>query len=146
MPRRLRLSAAARDALVAEAGAAGASECCGLLAGAGDVVERIYPVPNAAEERSARYEMAPAEMWAARRSAAADGFEVLGFYHSHPRTAPVPSSYDVERAYYPDAIYAIVGPSAAEPRVRAFRISGGNVEEVEVVAKDAADPGPASLL
>jgi proteasome lid subunit RPN8/RPN11 len=70
---------------------------------------------------------------------------VLGFYHSHPRTAPVPSSYDVERAYYPDAIYAIVGPSAA-PRIRAFRISGGYVEEVEVVAKDAAAPDPASLL
>ena len=145
MLRRLCLSAVARDALVAEAGAAGGAECCGLLAGTGEVVERIYPVPNAAEERSARYEMAPAEMWAARRRAAADGYEVLGFYHSHPRTAPVPSSYDVERAYYPDAIYAIVGPSA-EPRVRAFRISGGHVEEVEVVAQDAADLGPASLL
>jgi proteasome lid subunit RPN8/RPN11 len=145
MPRRLRLSATARNALVAEACAADPAECCGLLAGSGDVVERIYPVPNAARERPNQYEMAPAEMWAARRRAAADGYEVLGFYHSHPRTAPVPSSYDVERAYYPDAIYAIVGPSA-EPRVRAYRISGGHVEEVEVVAKDAADPGPASLL
>ena len=76
--------------------------------------------------------MSPAEMWAARRRAAVAGLDVAGFYHSHPRTAPFPSSYDIERAYYPDAVYLIVG---VEPctEIRAYRISDGTVREIEIV-------------
>ena len=132
---RIYLSAAAREALERAAAAAFPAECCGLLAGRGRRVETILPVSNAAEERETRYEMAPAEMWAARRRAAEAGLETVGFYHSHPRTAPVPSSHDVERAYYPDAVYLIVGPAPEFP-VRAFRIAGGRVEEIEVVRAD----------
>ena len=60
-----------------------------MLAGRDRRVTAVYPVPNAAEDRVARYEMAPAELWAARRGAGAEGLEVLGFYHSHPRTPPL---------------------------------------------------------
>ena len=126
------LSAPALASLREAAAGAFPAECCGLLAGRGARVEAIYPVANVAERREASYEMAPAEMWAARRRAAASGLDVLGFYHSHPRTTPVPSSYDIERAYYPDAVYLIVGPP---PRfdARAFRIAGGRADEIEVV-------------
>jgi proteasome lid subunit RPN8/RPN11 len=128
---KLTLSAEANAALRAEAERARPAECCGVLAGAGDRVAAVYAVPNAAEDRLVRYEMDPAELWAARRRARDEGLEVLGFYHSHPRTSPVPSSHDLARAYYPDAVYAIVG---LEPgfEVRAFRIAGGRAEEVEV--------------
>ena len=131
MTERLTLSAGANAALRAEAERARPAECCGVLAGSSARVAAVYAVPNAADDRVARYEMDPAELWAARRRARDEGLEVLGFYHSHPRTPPVPSSHDVARADYPDAVYAIVG---LEPRfeVRAFRIAGGRAEEVEV--------------
>jgi proteasome lid subunit RPN8/RPN11 len=127
----IELTPTAYDALVSEALGAHPAECCGLLAGASGRVERVYPVPNAAVARSTRYEMAPPELWAARGRARRDGFEVVGFYHSHPRTSPVPSSYDVERAYYPEAIYVIVGVEP-RPSVRAYRIADGRVDEVAV--------------
>jgi proteasome lid subunit RPN8/RPN11 len=127
----LDLSSEAYTALVAEAVAAHPAECCGLLGGRDGRVERVYPVENAADARHTRYEMAPAELWGARCRVRGDGLDVLGFYHSHPRTSPVPSSYDVERAYYPDAVYVIVGVEPL-PDVRAFRIEGGRVREVAV--------------
>jgi proteasome lid subunit RPN8/RPN11 len=132
MQDRLILGARASEALHAEASRARPAECCGLLAGRDGRVELLYPVPNAAEDPSRRYEMDPAELWAARRAARDAGHEVIGFYHSHPRTPPVPSSLDVERAYYPEAVYAI---AALEPRfeVRAFRIVDGRPRELAVV-------------
>ena len=138
MQDRLILSARAREALHAEASRALPAECCGLLAGRDGRVELLYPVPNAAEDPSRRYEMDPAELWAARRAARDAGHEVIGFYHSHPRTPPVPSSLDVERAYYPEAVYAI---AALEPRfeVRAFRIVDGRPREISIVTPPEPD-------
>jgi proteasome lid subunit RPN8/RPN11 len=127
----LRVAAGAYDALLAEARAALPDECCGVLGGRGEAVERVFPVRNEAPLPRSRYEMAPAELWAARRRARAEGLDVLGFYHSHPRTPPVPSTYDIERAYYPEAVYVIVGVES-EPLVRAFRIAAGRADEIDV--------------
>ena len=44
-------------------------------------------------------------------------------YHSHPRSSdPAPSETDVRLAYYPAAVYFIVGLGGEEPCLRAFRI------------------------
>lgn len=128
----LHLTGLAWETLAEEAARARPAECCGLLAGRGMRVEMVLPVPNVAETPESRYEIAPAELWAARRRAERARLDVVGFYHSHPRTAPVPSSYDIERAYYPEAVYVIVA-LAPRPEVRAYRIARGRVLEVEVV-------------
>jgi proteasome lid subunit RPN8/RPN11 len=54
-------------------------------------------------------------------------------YHSHTRTEPYPSQTDVNLAFYPDALYIIVGLAQAEPDVRAFTIRDGQVAEAELV-------------
>lgn len=125
----VRMRAAVRDALVEEALRALPAECCGVLGGREGALERHVPVANASAEPLARYEMRPAELWAARRTLAGEGYDVAGYYHSHPRTSAVPSAYDVSRAYYPDAVYVIVGV-APRPSVRAFRIAGGAFGEL----------------
>ena len=51
------------------------------------------------------------------------GEQLLAIYHSHPRSAdPQPSATDVRLAYYPSAVYLIVGLGDPEPCLRAFRI------------------------
>jgi len=50
--------------------------------------------------------------------------ELIAIYHSHPRAKdPEPSATDVRLAYYPSAVYLIVGLGNHEPRLRAFRIN-----------------------
>ena len=39
----------------------------------------------------------------------AAGHELGAIYHSHTRSAPLPSQTDINLAFYPDALYVIVG-------------------------------------
>jgi len=49
--------------------------------------------------------------------------ELLAIYHSHPGSAePTPSETDVRLAYYPQAIYFIIGLAGPQPVMRAFSI------------------------
>jgi len=57
---------------------------------------------------------------------------VAGFYHSHPRSAPVPSAADFEGATYADHCYLIVRPSADGVEARLFRVDGSRMVEEEV--------------
>jgi proteasome lid subunit RPN8/RPN11 len=99
-------------------------ECCGLIGGAKDRVTSIYPLRNVAGNPQIAYEAAPEELFAAQRQMRERGEELLAIYHSHPRaTAPVPSDSDVRLAYYPAAIYLIIGLGGAQPIMQGFRIS-----------------------
>jgi proteasome lid subunit RPN8/RPN11 len=119
-------------------------ECCGLIGGKTDGrAERVYRMRNVAADPFVTYEAAPEELFAAQRSMRESGEQLLGIYHSHPRADdPAPSATDVRLAYYPSAVYFIVGLGGEKPNLRAFRISEdlGRWEPVayEVVA-DAHD-------
>lgn len=100
-------------------------ECCGLLGGRGGLAESAYPLRNVAPRPEVAYEAAPEELFDAQRSMRARGEELVAVYHSHPRSAePAPSAADVRLAFYPSAVYFIIGFDAAGACVlRAFRIS-----------------------
>ena len=108
-------------------------ECCGLLAidNAGEIV-RAYPVVNV-ERSPVRYTVDPDGHFAAMRSAEAAGWSVGGVYHSHPRSAPVPSRSDIAGALDPNWVYLVVGLAGVTPELRAWRIVGGDPVEVAVV-------------
>ena len=108
-------------------------ECCGLLAGAGGVITRIFPAKNALASPTA-YEVAPQELFQLFRRMREEELEHLGIYHSHPATENVPSPRDIELAAYPNEAYFIISPLPAAPNpVRAFSIRDGRVEELEIV-------------
>jgi proteasome lid subunit RPN8/RPN11 len=99
-------------------------ECCGLIGGEGEFARSIYPLRNLAQNPEVAYEAAPEDLFAAQRQMRERGEQLLGIYHSHPRsTDPSPSESDVRLAYYPQAVYFIVGLGGPKPVMHAFRIS-----------------------
>jgi proteasome lid subunit RPN8/RPN11 len=63
------------------------------------------------------------------------GLELGAIYHSHTRSDPLPSQTDINLAFYPEALYIIVGVKGDDDDVRAWRIVEGQVTEaaLEVV-------------
>jgi len=99
-------------------------ECCGLIGGRDSQTQTVYPLRNVAFEPLVTYEAAPEDLFAAQRAMRECGEQLLAVYHSHPRSEdPTPSSTDVRLAYYPSAVYLIVGLGKEEPCLRAFHIS-----------------------
>lgn len=120
------LSQAQVEEMYAHARARAPEECCGLIGGASDGFARsIYRLRNVARDALVAYEAAPEDLFDAQRRMRAHGEQLLAIYHSHPRSGdPVPSETDVRLAYYPSAIYFIIGLEG-EASLRAFRISEG---------------------
>lgn len=125
------------EKIFAYATEAAPAECCGLIGSIEDrAATSIYPLRNVAVDQTVAYEAAPEDLFAAQRQMRERGEELIAIYHSHPRSAePTPSETDVRLAYYPQAVYFIVGLAGREPVIRAFRISEreGHWEEVEYV-------------
>ena len=111
------------EAIFAHARAEFPAECCGLIGGRRGRAESVYPLRNVARDRTARYEAAPEELFAAQREMREQSEELLAIYHSHPRAVdPLPSATDVQLAFYPSAIYLIIGLGGDKPVLRAFRL------------------------
>ena len=112
-------------------------ECCGLLAGRDDSVDRSYPLTNASEWPERRYFAEPGELIAAFRSIREEGRKLLGIYHSHPFSSPTPSTVDIREAHYPHCIYVIIAPAGWSPRLHGFRLDGGKVSRVSLTIHGA---------
>ncbi len=87
-------------------------ECCGVLLGRfedeGKVVFEILKIENSMEsERKRRFLITAQDYLKAERYAREKGFEIVGFYHSHPDHPARPSDYDREHAL-PFLSYLIV--------------------------------------
>lgn len=107
-------------------------EACGLLGGQDGRVEEVYPLPNA-EHSPVRYLADPEAQFKAMMEIEERGWEIVAIYHSHPHSPAYPSPTDLEMAFYPDSVYLIISLADREqPRLRAFRIDGDQIEEVEV--------------
>jgi proteasome lid subunit RPN8/RPN11 len=113
------------DALIAHAREVAPAECCGLIGGRSEQhASTIYRLRNVTANPELGYEAAPEDLFAAQRQMRERGEELLAIYHSHPRSAdPQPSETDVRLAYYPSAIYLIIGLGGTEATVKAFSIS-----------------------
>jgi [CysO sulfur-carrier protein]-S-L-cysteine hydrolase len=112
------------DQIISHAREAAPEECCGLIGGTDSSARTIYRMRNVASDRQMTYEAAPEDLFAAQRAMRERGEQLLAIYHSHPRSEdPKPSETDVRLAYYPTAVYFIVGLGAKEPCLRAFCIS-----------------------
>lgn len=103
----VRLSQAHLTEMQRHVEAAYPEEGCGLLVGCADrgvyLVHEVVPTANvwaAAEERRARFLIAPEAFVQVDRAAAARGWEVIGSFHSHPDHPPLPSETDRAFAWH----------------------------------------------
>ena len=130
--------------IISHAREASPRECCGLIGGKADgSAQAIYRMRNVAGDPLVTYEAAPEDLFAAQRVMRERGEQLLGIYHSHPRAKnPEPSRTDIRLAYYPSAVYFIVGLDDTEPCLRAFRISEREVRWEQIEFEIIADPNP----
>ena len=126
------ITAAIAGAMEAHARREHPAECCGVLSGKNGVITNIYPLRNEADTPETKYFATPEDLFAATKRMRESDQELLGVYHSHPRSPAYPSASDVEMAFYPEAIYFII---SLEPSVelKAFKIEGSRIESVEIV-------------
>ncbi len=107
-------------------------EACGLLAGKGESVEKVYEMTNA-DRSNVSYLMEPAEQFRVMREMRDEGMSMVAIYHSHPHSPAYPSPKDVDLAFYADSLYVIVGLDDPErPEIRVFEILEGAVREKKI--------------
>jgi len=127
------LSAAHRAQIEREASNAFPRECCGLLEGErnGDAIRIVglHPARNLSAE-SDRFEIDPADHFAAIRTARANGQEIIGCYHSHPNGRAEPSARDADGAWAEGFIWLIAAVSGNAVPVR-LRANGRGMEAFE---------------
>jgi proteasome lid subunit RPN8/RPN11 len=119
------------DEMVAHARADAPNECCGMIASRNGEAIRVYRAENAAAS-PLRYEIDGAEQYRIQLEIEDAGLDLGAIYHSHTRSDPYPSQTDINLAFYPDALYVIVGLAGAEPDVRAYEIRDGRVADSEL--------------
>jgi len=106
------------------------NEACGILAGTGGRVERVYSLASEVPSPSF-YRIDSKEHFRVIREMREAGKELIGIYHSHTGSPAYPSSTDVELAYYPEAVYVIVSlMDKQNPQVKGFTICESEVTEV----------------
>lgn len=119
------------EQMISHVVAAQPEEACGLIAGQGASAVAIYPVENRLHSPVA-YEMEPVAQIQAMLALEAEGWDMLGIYHSHPHSPAQPSATDLAQAYYPDARYVIISLiNSEQPVVRAFSLRDGAATETE---------------
>ncbi len=138
----MRLPSALADQIIEHARAEFPNECCGLIAGSGDLATRVLPTTNA-EGTPFMYVMDPREQMELMDAIEDAGEDLVAIYHSHTRSAAYPSKTDVELAFFAEPLYVIVSlQDADQPVIRAFRLArsgpeGEQITEEPITAPDA---------
>jgi proteasome lid subunit RPN8/RPN11 len=133
----LRISRQLLEEVIAHARAEAPNECCGMIATRDGAAVAVHRARNKAAS-PLRYEMDGLEQYRIQTAIEDAGLELGAIYHSHTRSAPRPSETDINLAFYPDAVYVIVGLDNDEPDVRAWRIIDGAVSEAALEVEDGA--------
>lgn len=109
-------------------------ECCGVLLGEADeavkTVRAVIPCGNTrTDSPQNRYNIDPHELVRVQREARERGWEILGFYHSHPDHPARWSTTDLDEAHWLGCSYVItsVVQGSAED-TNSFLLAGDSEE------------------
>jgi proteasome lid subunit RPN8/RPN11 len=134
-----RIPAAMARAIVEHAQAEYPKECCGVLAGPDGEARERYQLTNTDPDPVMRYNADPKELKRISDEIFDRDWDIVSIYHSHTHSPAFPSPTDVERAYYPEAVYLLVSlADRARPVLRGFRIVEGRIDELQIVEQEIA--------
>jgi [CysO sulfur-carrier protein]-S-L-cysteine hydrolase len=147
-PQSVTLPAPVIQAMIDHARGEQPNEACGVIIGDRPAADggralRWVSVRNKAASPF-RYEIDPDDLY--RLTVETDDADETfwAIVHSHTHTQARPSATDIAQAFYPDALYVLVSLAgtpedpatvAGVPTVRAWRIVGGEVYEVELLVE-----------
>lgn len=118
----LAVTSQALAAMRAAAAAAHPLEACGLLLGGGHCIIVATQTANVHPSPATHFEIDPQALIDAHRAARDGGaLQVVGYFHSHPVGAPVPSATDRACAAGDGKVWAIIAPGSADPDVRFWK-------------------------
>ena len=115
------------------------NEACGVIGGVVEgekqYVKKVYLLTNM-DESNEHFSMDPREQLAAVKEMRANGYELLGNFHSHPESPSRPSEEDKRLAYDSKASYMILSlMNIDEPVLNSFHIEGNvsNKEDLRII-------------
>jgi [CysO sulfur-carrier protein]-S-L-cysteine hydrolase len=135
----LRISRQLLDDVIAHAREDAPNECCGMIGSSNGEAVAVHRARNTAASPF-RYEMDGMEQYRIQTTIEDAGLELGAIYHSHTRSEPEPSQTDINLAFYPEALYLIVGLKSPEPDVRAWRIVDGTVSQATLEVEEDGPP------
>jgi proteasome lid subunit RPN8/RPN11 len=121
-------------------------EACGVIGGVEGCVPHVIPIPNIATNPHRHFRFDEAAFLKAMFGFEKSGQTLLGIYHSHPHSDPIPSPVDIEQAAYSGTAYLIVGLRGGEPALAAWQIRGDAVTRIELYIGDEPPEPEESLL
>jgi proteasome lid subunit RPN8/RPN11 len=108
------------------------NECCGVIAAEDGSPVKVFQMTNA-DASPATYRLDGREQLKVFDEIEERGWDLWAIYHSHTHTEAYPSETDMRLAFYPEAWYLLLSlEDREEPKLRAFRILDGNIEEEEL--------------
>jgi proteasome lid subunit RPN8/RPN11 len=128
----MRIARSVYDEMVAHAREEAPNECCGMVSSRNGETVALYRATNAAAS-PLRYEIEGSEQYRIQMAIEDANLDLGIIYHSHTRSEPYPSQTDINLAFYPEALYVIVGLAGEGAEVRAYTIRDGKVAEAELV-------------
>ena len=116
------------------------NEACGLIGGVKEegkkYIKKVYLLTNI-DASNEHFSMDPKEQLEAVKDMRANGYELLGNFHSHPESPSRPSEEDKRLAYDSKVNYLILSLMEQDnPVLKAFKIDeekNVTVEEIEIV-------------
>jgi [CysO sulfur-carrier protein]-S-L-cysteine hydrolase len=133
---RVLVPAQVADAMFKHSGWAYPEEACGVVAIDGSGRPVLAICLSNADHAADRFTIAPDELFGAIRHVEGAGRTIGAVFHSHPHSDAYPSGIDVGGGADPAWLHFIVGPVVGpRPLLRAFRINGGVVTEVNVTVE-----------
>jgi proteasome lid subunit RPN8/RPN11 len=131
----LRISQQLYDELRAHGEETYPQECCGIMMGRGvgddlQVSTLIRAGNTRTDSAHNRYNIAPQELIRIQRQGRERGFDIVGFYHSHPDHPAQWSKTDFEEAHWIGCSYVITSVEQGTAQVtNAFLLNGTSEED-----------------